>query len=124
MSDDGSSIRRQWPLYAIVVAVYLFWGGNFVLSKFALREMPSGLVAGMRTVIAAAALMGVYWGWRNEDRPPLRRDEYPRICLIGLFGIGLNQVCFLTGLSLTSASRFLPAPKRLWAPGPAPAYSP
>jgi drug/metabolite transporter (DMT)-like permease len=61
-------------------------------------------VAGMRTVFAAIALMAVYKRSRSADRPPLRRDEYPQLCMIGVCGIAVNQVCFLIGLSLTSAS--------------------
>lgn len=104
MSDGSSSGRSQWALYLIVVAVYLFWGGNFVFSKITLKEIPGPLVAGMRTIFAAIALMAVYKQSRNADRPPLRRDEYPQLCLIGICGIAINQVCFLIGLSLTSAS--------------------
>jgi drug/metabolite transporter (DMT)-like permease len=104
LSDGSSSGRSQWSLYLIVVAVYLFWGGNFVFSKITLKEIPGPLVAGMRTVFAAIALMAVYKRSRNPDRPPLRRDEYPQLCIIGVCGIAVNQVCFLIGLSLTSAS--------------------
>lgn len=104
MTDGSSSGRSQWSLYLIVVAVYLFWGGNFVFSKITLKEIPGPLVAGMRTLFAAIALMVVYKRSRNPDRPPLRRDEYPQLCLIGVCGIAINQVCFLIGLSLTSAS--------------------
>ena len=104
MSDGSSSGRSQWSLYLIVVAVYLFWGGNFVFSKITLKEIPGPLVAGMRTVFAAIALMAVYKRSRSADRPPLRRDEYPQLCMIGVCGIAVNQVCFLIGLSLTSAS--------------------
>ena len=104
MTDGSSTGRSQWSLYLIVVAVYLFWGGNFVFSKITLKEIPGPLVAGMRTVFAAIALMAVYKRSRNADRPPLRRDEYPQLCIIGVCGIAVNQVCFLIGLSLTSAS--------------------
>ncbi len=104
MSDGSSTGRSQWSLYLIVVAVYLFWGGNFVFSKITLKEIPGPLVAGMRTIFAAIALMAVYKRSRNPDRPPLRRDEYPQLCMIGVCGIAINQVCFLIGLSLTSAS--------------------
>jgi len=100
--SDGSR-RSQWTLYLIVVAVYTFWGGNFVFSKIALREIPSSLAAGMRTLIAAVSLVAVYKKSRNESRPPLRRDELPRLAMIGVCGIALNQICFLMGLSLTSA---------------------
>ncbi|MBI2689297.1 MAG: DMT family transporter [Acidobacteria bacterium] len=104
MTEGSSSGRGQWSLYVIVVAVYMFWGGNFVFSKIALREMPGALVAGMRTIIASALLMAFYRGRRSEGRPALRREEYPRLFLIGVCGIAINQMCFLVGLSLTSAS--------------------
>jgi drug/metabolite transporter (DMT)-like permease len=104
LTEGSRSGRSQLSLYLIVVAVYLFWGGNFVFSKIALKEMPGALVAGMRTVFAAIALMAVYRRSRDLSRPPLRRDEYPRLCLIGVCGIAVNQICFLIGLSLTSAS--------------------
>jgi drug/metabolite transporter (DMT)-like permease len=103
LSDGSSRGRGQLLLYLTVVAVYAFWGGNFVFSKIALREMPGALVAGMRTVIAAVALLWVYRRWKSPNRPALRRDEYPRLCLIGVCGIAVNQMCFLIGLSLTSA---------------------
>ncbi len=104
MSDGSSKGRGQLFLYLTVVVVYLFWGGNFVFSKVALKEMPGTLVAGMRTVIAAALLLAVYKGRKSDGRPPLRLDEYPRLCMIGVCGIAINQICFLVGLSLTSAS--------------------
>jgi drug/metabolite transporter (DMT)-like permease len=104
LSEGSTRGRGQLILYLTVVAVYLFWGGNFVFSKVALKEMPGSLVAGMRTVIAAVLLMAIYRGRNSDGRPPLRRDEYPRLCLIGVCGIAVNQICFLVGLSLTSAS--------------------
>ena len=73
MSDGSSRGRNQLSLYLIVVAVYLFWGGTFVFSKIALKEIPGALAAGMRTIIAAAALMAVYKYSRDGSRPPLRR---------------------------------------------------
>lgn len=104
MSDGSSRGRGQLFLYLTVVAVYAFWGGNFVFSKIALKEIPGSLAAGMRTVLAAILLMAVYRGRKGDGRPPLRREEYPRLCLIGVCGIAVNQICFLVGLSLTSAS--------------------
>ena len=75
MSEGGSSSRSQWSLYAIVVAVYVFWGGNFVFSKVAMREIPSALAAGMRTFIGAWALMAVYRRWRSEVVGQLARPR-------------------------------------------------
>lgn len=100
MSEGASRIR----IYFLITVVYLFWGGNFVMSKFALREIPGTLVAGMRSIVAAVLLYAVYRMMRGEGRPPLRRDELPRIALIGTIGIGINQICFLVGLGMTSSS--------------------
>jgi len=102
LTEGSSSGRGHWWFYGMVVAVYALWGGNFVFSKIALKEIPGALAAGLRTVIAAALLLLVYKNRRNE-RPPLRRHEYPRLCIIGVCGIAINQICFLIGLSLTSA---------------------
>jgi len=98
---DGAS---QFRIYLLITVVYLFWGSNFVISKFALNEMPSPLAAGMRSLLAGALLYVVYRLMQGEDRPPLRRDEIPRLALLGVLGISVNQVCFLAGLSITSAS--------------------
>lgn len=102
MSDGGSRTGGHWWLYLIVIAVYSFWGGNFVFSKIALREIPGGLAAGLRTLLGAGMLLTAY-KFSKSDRPPLRRHELPRIAVIGVCGIGLNQLCFLSGLSMTSA---------------------
>ena len=73
MSDGGSRGRGQLYLYVTVVAVYLFWGGNFVFSKVALKEMPGALVAGMRfrvwwllTCPRVRPLLLVVWGCRSR----------------------------------------------------------
>lgn len=100
MSEGASRFRT----YLLITVVYLFWGSNFVISKFALNEMPSPLAAGMRALLAGALLYAVYRVMQGEGRPPLRRDEIPRLALLGVFGISVNQVCFLAGLSITSAS--------------------
>ena len=100
MTDGASRFR----IYLLITVVYLFWGSNFVISKFALNEMPSPLAAGMRSLLAGALLYVVYRLMQGEDRPPLRRDEIPRLALLGVLGISVNQVCFLAGLSITSAS--------------------
>jgi len=100
LSEGGGRAR----IYALITVVYLFWGANFVVSKFALREMPGLLVGGLRT-IAGAALLGIAYKFlRDKARPPLRREELPGLIRIGVAGIGFNQLCFLIGLSLTSAS--------------------
>lgn len=100
MSEGSSRLR----IYTLITVVYLFWGANFVVSKFALREIPGMLAGGLRTVVGAVLLGITYRFLRDKSRPPVRREELPKLFWIGAAGIGFNQLCFLVGLSLTSAS--------------------
>lgn len=106
MTEGGSRGRGPWMIYLLVAAVYILWGGNFVVSKFALREIPGALAAGLRTVIASALLFSVFRRRqrRSVSASTLGRAELPRLILIGVCGIAVNQLCFLLGLALTSAS--------------------
>jgi drug/metabolite transporter (DMT)-like permease len=90
-------------VYLLITAVYLLWGANFVISKFALREIPGLLAAGLRTSVAGVLLFALHRWTREEGRTPVRREELPRLCTIGTLGVAVNQICFLVGLSLTSA---------------------
>jgi drug/metabolite transporter (DMT)-like permease len=98
---DGS--RSKWKLYLIVVGVYLFWGANFIFSKIVLREMPGLVAASLRTVLAAALMLPVYWWSVRRGAAPVKLRELPIFVLLGAVGIAINQACFLIGIAQTSA---------------------
>lgn len=78
----------------------LLWSANFVVVKFVLREIPALLVIGLRMTLAALCMLLVYG---NRPRR-IERNDLPKLLLLGILGIGLNQVLFVVGLSRTSVA--------------------
>lgn len=81
------------------------WGVNFVVSKIALRFFPALILAPLRMIVAAILLIPVF-AWELKRRPgwdslPSWR-EMPLLTVIGLIGVGINQVAFMTGVQRTS----------------------
>jgi len=90
-------------LYTLVSLMTLFWSGNFLIGKIALREIPGPLAAALRVMIAGLAIVPFYrlrtggWGrWSSKDLSVL--------AVLGAVGIGVNQFCFIVGLSRTSVA--------------------
>jgi drug/metabolite transporter (DMT)-like permease len=78
----------------------LLWSANFVIAKFALREIPPLLVAGLRMVVAAACMIPIY----RQSPHTIDRRDLPRMLLLGTLGVGLNQVFFVMGMARTSVA--------------------
>ncbi len=95
-------------LYGAIVAMVLFWSLNYIVGKFALRDFPPALLAGLRVTFAAVMVVPVY-AWRHMRPDPLPGSSAPRpgpaaFVLLALAGVALNQLFFLLGLSLTSVA--------------------
>jgi drug/metabolite transporter (DMT)-like permease len=90
-------------LYFLLSLMLLFWSLNFTIGKVALREFPSMLLVGIRTSIAGAFILPIYF-WQNRGK----RDEWKAtgdfwwLLALGIFGVILNQLFYVVGLSLTS----------------------
>lgn len=79
-----------------------FWSLNFVIAKVALREWPPMLLSCFRTTLAALFILPVYL-WKAGRKPGTwTRGELPALALLGLFGVALNQIFFVAGMSRTS----------------------
>jgi drug/metabolite transporter (DMT)-like permease len=87
---------------AALLAVQVFFGLHYVGAKIILGHLPPRAWACLRIAAAAAlilpatALAGKVW-----PRDPL---DHARIALYALFGVVINQVCFVEGLARTAAS--------------------
>jgi len=89
------------PFAALLVAQFLF-GSLPVIGKVVLAVLPPIALVGMRTTITAIILIGIQ---SFRGRFWLRdKSDYWRFALLSLFGIVINQLFFISGLSLTSAS--------------------
>jgi drug/metabolite transporter (DMT)-like permease len=89
-----------WVLLGVMV---FFWAVNFVVAKIALREFPPLLAGALRFSIAGAVIAPAWW-FNHRGRPTARFHprSFLRLLALGVIGVGLNQLCFLTGMQLTS----------------------
>ncbi|HVN06128.1 MAG TPA: DMT family transporter [Bryobacteraceae bacterium] len=93
-------MNRPAVLYALILAMVAFWSGNYVAGKIALREFPALLLAGLRISTAGILIVPV-WMLRRKLTVSTP-GAWVRLLLLGLFGVTLNQVFFVVGLSRTS----------------------
>jgi drug/metabolite transporter (DMT)-like permease len=90
-------------LHALIALMVLLWAGNFIVGKFALREFPPLLLSGVRMWIAAAVIAPFYW-FEQRKSGRVTGPDVRMLIGIGTFGLALNQVFFVWGLSLTSVA--------------------
>lgn len=94
--------QSKYAPHLALLAVQLTFGSLPVIGKIVLKTIPSLAVVGFRVGITALALYLVqrYRGnLRLEDK-----KDYLRFAVLSFFGVTLNQLLFVTGLSLTKAS--------------------
>lgn len=108
-ADTPSVGLRPAPparLYALILLMVFLWAANFLIGKVALRQFPALLLAGMRTSLAAVLILPLYsWNRRSARRAVrIERQDRWRLVLLGVFGVTLNQLFFVSGLALTSAA--------------------
>jgi drug/metabolite transporter (DMT)-like permease len=101
--------ERQQPnghlwAHVALLAVSLTFGGNYVIAKFAFREITPLSMVVFRTVGAALILGTVLLFKRKSDAPKIQAREFGELFLYSLFGISFNMWCFLEGLSRSSAT--------------------
>lgn len=99
MSESTARFSRH-DLSLIVVS--LIWGGNYTISKVALGHVSPFLYAAIRFVLSTVLLFGVLWFLRRSQ--PIPRRTALHLLGWGVVGHTLNQLCFLNGLSLTTAT--------------------
>lgn len=87
--------------HVAVLVANLIYGANFSIAKIAMPAYikPAGFIL-MRAGIASVLfiLMCSYLKVKDE----IERKDYPKMVLLGLFGVALNQLLFFEGLSRTS----------------------
>lgn len=95
------SKKIDWRVHASLVWVQLTFGGFHVFGKYVLEHVHPLAVAGIRIIGALPLLMLL--AWRVEHTMPRWRD-LPWLAALGLLGVFGNQVLFLLGLKLTTAT--------------------
>ena len=97
-----SETNKDFTPYLALIVVQFCFGTGVVAGKIVLRVIPAIGLVGFRIGITTLALVvfqalrGRFWLKEKED--------YPRLAILSLFGVTLNQLFFIGGLSLTKAS--------------------
>lgn len=93
--------RSISPLLALIPAQLLF-GSLPVIGKVVLAVIPAIGLVGIRTAITAIILITIQLLRRRFWLK--YKNDYLRFAILSLFGVVLNQLFFISGLSLTTAS--------------------
>jgi len=94
--------ERSFAPYSALIGVQIFFGSLPVIGKYVLQVIPAFGLVGFRVGLTALTLAvvqcarGRFW-LRNKG-------DYLRLGVLSLFGVTLNQLLFISGLSLTKAS--------------------
>lgn len=87
-------------LYLLIALMVVCWAGNYTVGKVVLREFPAILLGCLRIVFAAVFIVPLYV-WQQKGRSWLNPD-WRILIVLGVFGVSLNQLFFVLGLSRTS----------------------
>jgi drug/metabolite transporter (DMT)-like permease len=94
--------ERSYAPYAALVGVQIFFGSLPVIGKVVLKVIPAFGLVGFRVLITAVAFALIQAArgrfWLKERR------DYLHLAVLSLFGVTFNQLLFISGLSLTTAS--------------------
>jgi drug/metabolite transporter (DMT)-like permease len=92
-------------IYSLIALMTTMWSSNYIVAKYALREFPPLLASGLRMVMAGFIMIFVYaWHHANRNIPPWTRHDIRLLAFLGTIGVGLNQLFFVTGISMTTVS--------------------
>lgn len=99
---DNSADRSSYAPHIALLAVQAFFGSLPVIGKVVLGVLPPVSLVGFRVGITALILFVVQAYrrrlWLKE------RSDYARLAILSIFGVSLNQLLFIGGLSLTKAA--------------------
>src|SRR5688500_488171 len=96
-ADAAAGIVNPAALAAIVI-----WSATAPIGKYALDDFPVLAYSALRTVIGSALLFALLVYRKQPIMLPAA--DLRRIVLVGIFGLGLSQLCYLGALSQTSVA--------------------
>ena len=102
MENSPAQKSSENAPHLALIAVQIFFGSLPVVGKVVLKTIPPLSLVGFRVGLTALALLVVQL-WRGELWLENKRD-YWSLFVLSVFGVTLNQILFITGLSLTKAS--------------------
>ncbi|MCG6964510.1 MAG: DMT family transporter [Acidobacteria bacterium] len=99
MSSQSAGVA--WRVHVGLLFVQLTFGAFHVVAKAVLAYLHPLALAGLRVLVATPLLLLL--AWQHDRILPGRRD-LPWLALLGLLGVFANQLLFILGLRLTTAT--------------------
>jgi drug/metabolite transporter (DMT)-like permease len=98
-------LKGRGSVYALIALMIAGWTGNYIAGKIALHAFPPVLLCGLRISMAGVLMLPAYWWerWQGTARSWALRDV-TQLVILGVFGVALNQILFVIGLSRTSVA--------------------
>lgn len=102
------------PVLAAFAVVYLVWGSTYLAIRISVHDVPPGLLAGIRFVLAGVAL-GIAALWRGQLLPGSRRDWFVIVVMaLALVVIGNGFVTWAEQWVASNTAALLIASSALW----------
>lgn len=102
MAQTLTDPEQNYAPFAALLAVQAFFGSLPVIGKVVLGVVPAISLVGLR--IGITALILFLFQWYRGRLWLQNRSDYLRLAVLSVFGVILNQMLFIGGLSLTKAS--------------------
>ncbi len=102
MKTAESKLDKSYAPHVALLLVQMFFGSLPVIGKIVLKVVPAFGLVGFRVGITAVCLV-IFQKYRGDFWLAERKD-YLRLFVLSIFGVSLNQILFISGLSLTKAS--------------------
>jgi drug/metabolite transporter (DMT)-like permease len=102
-----SAQQRPHPalLATLIGVMVISWPFNLIFGKIALRYFPPFAAASLRLLIAGILMLPIYWFThvrRPETKQKIDRKDLWTFFWLSIFGVIINQGCFVVGLSYTT----------------------
>ncbi len=104
MNSSGAkpAYSRRVVLLTLMTTHVSVTGGGYVVVKLALREFAPAALGFWRLLIGLGGLSIVIWLGRAWPR--VEKSDWPRILLLSLVAVPINQLVYLVGMSKTMPS--------------------
>ncbi len=100
MPPEAPAASDRGRVFAALVAVQVAFGVHYPVAKLLLAEIEPRAWAALRIVAAAAIMLGV--ALATGRRFPRRPSDWGRLAVFAVFGVVINQIFFVEGLSRTT----------------------
>jgi drug/metabolite transporter (DMT)-like permease len=102
--ETAAPARKHGRMHLLMLGATICWASNIVAGKEALRGFGALALAQLRLAGAALVLGILFLAWPRRPRIRLHARQWLFLLWVALFGITLNQLFFIGGLSRTSVA--------------------